>query len=63
MSWRLPGSTAVGSATYQLDVTSEGRYVADGDGPKEVNGSFTVHTPSGDAPNPLWQFDGYVDLL
>ena len=63
VSWRLPGSTAVGSATYQLDVTSEGRYVADGDGPKEVNGSFTVHTPSGDAPNPLWQFDGYVDLL
>ncbi|CAN5573414.1 ABC transporter permease [soil metagenome] len=63
VSWRLPGSTAVGSATYQLDVTAEGRYVADGDGPKEVNGSFTVRTSSGDAPNPLWQFDGYVDLL
>ncbi|HEX2895680.1 MAG TPA: ABC transporter permease, partial [Marmoricola sp.] len=62
VSWRLPGATAQGTATYQLDVTAEGRYVADGDGPKEVNGSFWVHTPSGDAPNPLWQFDGYVDL-
>jgi ABC-2 type transport system permease protein len=63
VSWRLPGSTAVGSALYQLDVTAEGRYVADGDGPKEVNGNFWVRTPSGDAPNPLWQFDGSVDLL
>lgn len=63
VSWRLPGSTAEGSAIYQLDVTAEGRYVADGDGPKEVNGFFSVRTPSGDAPNPLWQFDGYVDLL
>ena len=63
VSWRLPGSSAEGSAIYQLDVTAEGRYVADGDGPKEVNGNFRVHTPSGDAPNPLWQFDGYVDLL
>jgi ABC-2 type transport system permease protein len=63
VTWRLPGSTAEGSAIYQLDVTAEGRYVADGDGPKEVNGFFSVRTPSGDAPNPLWQFDGYVDLL
>ena len=63
VTWRLPGSSAQGTATYQLDVTAEGRYVADGDGPREVNGSFLVRTPSGDAPNPLWQLDGYVDLL
>jgi ABC-2 type transport system permease protein len=63
VSWHLPGASAVGSAIYQLDVTADGRYVADGDGPKEVNGSFTVRTPRGDAPNPLWQFDGSVDLL
>lgn len=63
VTWRLPGATATGSAIYQLDVAAEGRYVADGDGPKEVNGSFQVRTPTGDAPNPLWQFDGYVDLL
>ncbi|GLW09612.1 ABC transporter permease [Microtetraspora sp. NBRC 13810] len=63
VSWRLPGATAVGTAIYQLDVTADGRYVADGDGPKEVNGYFQVRTPTGDAPNPLWQFDGNVDLL
>jgi ABC-2 type transport system permease protein len=63
VTWQLPGSTAQGSAIYQLDVTADGRYVADGDGPKEVNGSFQVRTPTGDAPNPLWQLDGYVDLL
>jgi ABC-2 type transport system permease protein len=63
VTWHLPGATAVGNAIYQLDVTADGRYVADGDGPKEVNGYFQVRTPDGDAPNPLWQFDGNVDLL
>lgn len=62
VSWHLPGSTTTGHAIYQLNVTPDGRYAADGDGPKEVNGYFVVHTPSGDAPNPLWQFDGTVDL-
>lgn len=63
VSWHLPGVEATGSAIYQLDVTSDGRYVADGDGPKEVNGYFQVRTPAGDQPNPLWQFDGNVELL
>jgi ABC-2 type transport system permease protein len=63
VTWRIPGSAAVGSAIYQLDVNPDGRYVADGDGPQEVNGFFQVHTVTGDAPNPLWQFDGSVDLL
>ncbi len=63
VSWHLPGATATGSAIYQLDVTPDGRYVADGDGPQEVNGFFQVHTSTGDAPNPLWQFDSLVDLL
>jgi ABC-2 type transport system permease protein len=63
VTWHLPGATAAGTAIYQLDVTADGRYVADGDGPKEVNGYFPVRTPTGDAPNPLWQFDGNVDLL
>ena len=57
------GSAAIGSAIYQLDVNPDGRYVADGDGPQEVNGFFQVHTSTGDAPNPLWQFDGSIDLL
>jgi ABC-2 type transport system permease protein len=63
VSFHLPGTAAVGTAIYQLDVTADGRYVADGDGPKEVNGYFPVRTSTGDAPNPLWQFDGNVDLL
>ncbi|GAB1339680.1 ABC transporter permease [Streptomyces sp. E-15] len=63
VSWHLPGVTATGSAVYQLDITADGRFVADGDGPKEVNGYFLVRTPTGDAPNPLWQFDGNVALL
>ncbi|MEX2969651.1 ABC transporter permease [Streptomyces sp. C184] len=63
VSWHLPGVQAVGQAIYQLDVTPDGRFMADGDGPKEVNGYFLVRTPEGDAPNPLWQFDGSVELL
>ena len=63
VTWHLPGAQATGTAIYQLDVAADGRYVADGDGPKEVNGFFQVRTPTGDAPNPLWQFDGNVDLL
>jgi ABC-2 type transport system permease protein len=63
VTWRLPGATAIGSAIYQLDVNPDGRYKADGDGPQEVNGFFQVHASTGDAPNPLWQFDGSIDLL
>lgn len=63
VSWHLPDVDAVGQAIYQLDVTPDGRYVADGDGPTQVNGYFVVRTPTGDAPNPLWQVDGSVDLL
>jgi ABC-2 type transport system permease protein len=63
VTWQIPGSAATGSAIYQLDVHPDGRYVADGDGPQEVNGFFQVHTSTGDVPNPLWQFDGSIDLL
>ncbi|MET7573299.1 ABC transporter permease [Streptomyces sp. NPDC005492] len=63
VSWHLPGVAVTGTAIYQLDITSDGRFVADGDGPKEVNGYFLARTSTGDAPNPLWQFDGNVDLL
>ena len=63
VTWHIPGVGAIGTAIYQLDVTPDGRYVADGDGPQEVNGFFQVHTATGDAANPLWQFDGSVNLL
>jgi ABC-2 type transport system permease protein len=64
VTWHVPGVVnAVGQAIYQLNVTGDGRYVADGDGPVQVNGYFLVRTPTGVASNPLWQFDGTVDLL
>jgi ABC-2 type transport system permease protein len=63
VTWHVPGVAITGSAVYQLDVTANGRFIADGDGPKEVNGYFLLKTPDGDTPNPLWQFDGDVDLL
>ena len=63
VSWHLPGVEATGQAVYQLDVTPDGRYMSDGDGPKDVNGYYQVRTPNGDQPNPLWQFDGNVELL
>jgi ABC-2 type transport system permease protein len=63
VSWHIPGVQVTGQAIYQLDITADGRFVADGDGPKEVNGYFLVRTQQGDAPNPLWQFDGNVELL
>jgi ABC-2 type transport system permease protein len=63
VTWRLPGSAAVGQAIYQLDVNPDGRFVADGDGPQELNGFFQVQTAAGNVPNPLWQFDGYINLL
>jgi ABC-2 type transport system permease protein len=64
VNWHFPGvNHAAGQAIYQLDVSANGRYVADGDGPNEVNGYFVLRAPYGDAPNPLWQFDGLVDLL
>jgi ABC-2 type transport system permease protein len=64
VTWHVPAVVgAVGQAIYQLDITADGRYVADGDGPVQVNGYFLVRTPTGVASNPLWQFDGTVDLL
>jgi ABC-2 type transport system permease protein len=64
VTWHVPGvNDAAGQAIYQLDITPDGRYIADGDGPVQVNGYFLVRTPTGDAANPLWQFDGTVDLL
>ncbi|AUG76260.1 ABC transporter permease [Kitasatospora sp. MMS16-BH015] len=63
VSWHLPGVAAAGQAVYQLDLAPNGQLVADGDGPKEVNGYFLVRTPTGDAPNPLWQFDAELPLL
>jgi ABC-2 type transport system permease protein len=63
VTWHVPGSQLAGQSFYQLDVTANGRYIADGDGPQEVNGYFLIATSDGVVANPLWQFDGNVDLL
>ncbi|HET9171590.1 MAG TPA: ABC transporter permease [Actinospica sp.] len=61
--WSVPGDNVTAQAIYQLDVTANGRYIADGDGPVEVNGYFLIDLSGKIEPNPLWQFDGDVDLL
>jgi ABC-2 type transport system permease protein len=63
VSWTVPGYNFAAQAVYQLDVTSNGRYSADGDGPVQVNGYFLIITAGRPVPNPLWQFDSNVDLL
>lgn len=63
VSWNVPAYHATAQAVYQLDVTANGRYTADGDGPVEVNGYFLIVSGGQAVPNPLWQFDGSVDLL
>jgi ABC-2 type transport system permease protein len=61
--WNVPGDNLTAQAIYQLNVTANGRYIADGDGPVQVNGYFLIVTNGKIVPNPLWQFDGNVDLL
>ena len=61
--WAIPGNNVTAQAIYQLNVTPNGRYIADGDGPVEVNGYFLIDLSGNIEPNPLWQFDGNVDLL
>lgn len=61
--WIVPGDNVTAQAIYQLNVTANGRYIADGDGPVQVNGYFLIVTDGKVVPNPLWQFDGNVDLL
>jgi ABC-2 type transport system permease protein len=63
VSWSVPGDNVTAQSVYQLDVTANGRYIADGDGPQEVNGYFLIKTNGQTVSNPLWQFDGNVDLL
>ncbi len=63
VSWAVPGYDATAQAIYQLTVAANGRYTADGDGPVQLNGYFLIVTGGKPVPNPLWQFDGNVDLL
>lgn len=61
--WNVPGYAVTGQAIYQLNVTANGRYIADGDGPVQVNGYFLIVADGKVQNNPLWQIDGDVDLI
>ncbi|MFE9421941.1 ABC transporter permease [Kitasatospora sp. NPDC006697] len=63
VNWTVPGYNATAQAIYQVDVSANGRYTADGDGPVQLNGYFLIVIDGKAVPNPLWQFDGNVDLL
>ncbi|PYC86578.1 ABC transporter permease [Streptomyces tateyamensis] len=63
VSWNVPGYNATAQAVYQLDIAANGRYIADGDGPVQLNGYFLIVVGGQAVPNPLWQLDGNVDLL
>lgn len=51
------------TATYNVDVQTDGCYAADGDGPVSLNGSRTNTGPGyRQLPNPLWLIDGCFDV-
>jgi WD40 repeat protein len=63
-------SALVGQTTYSPDgstlyaaLNGQNTVVALDPNTGAVNGFFQLRTATGDAPNPLWQFDGSVDLL
>lgn len=50
------------TASYVVDVHTDGCYAADGDGPASLNGSRTITGPGyRQVPNPLWLIDGCFD--
>lgn len=51
------------TATYNVDVATDGCYAADGDGPVSLNGSRTITGPGYvQIVNPLWLMDGCFDV-
>jgi ABC-2 type transport system permease protein len=63
VTYLVAGPATPVTATYNVDVQTDGCYAADGDGPPSVNGSRTVtgphYTP---VVNPLWLIDGCFDI-
>lgn len=60
--WRTNAATSAG-ATYTVTVRADGCYTADGDGPVDLVGSQTLVDADGSTVlNPLWAFDGCLDL-
>lgn len=65
VTFLVDGAGTPATALYHLEVRTDGSYVADGEGPREVNELRTipVEGPATDVEvdNPLWQLDGVVD--
>lgn len=62
ITWLVDGPQTPVTATYTLNLSTDGCYAADGDGPTSVNGSATLVDVRGALRvNPLHAFNGCVD--
>ena len=67
VTFLVDGAGTPATALYHLEVRTDGSYVADGEGPRQVNELRTlpVESPGGgvsaaEVLNPLWQLEGAV---
>ncbi len=62
VTWLVDGPGTPVTATYNLNVDTDGCYAADGDGPASVNGSpIITDAAGGTRVNPMFQFNGCID--
>ncbi len=62
VTWLVGGAGTPVTATYNVNLQTDGCYTADGDGPASVNGSATItDTHERTRVNPLFEFNGCVD--
>jgi ABC-2 type transport system permease protein len=62
ITYLVAGPATPVTATYNVDVQTDGCYAADGDGPASVNGSRTITgSHQQQVQNPLWLIDGCFD--
>jgi ABC-2 type transport system permease protein len=63
VSYLADGAGTRVTASYVVDVKTDGCYAADGDGPTTLNGRRTVTGPGyRQVLNPLWLIDGCFDV-
>ena len=63
VTYLVAGPNTPVTATYNVNVQTDGCYAADGDGPASLNGSRTITGPGQrQVVNPLWLIDGCFDV-
>jgi ABC-2 type transport system permease protein len=63
ISYEVDGPATVVTATYNVNVQTDGCYAADGDGPTSLNGTRTIAAAGNQqVVNPLWLIDGCFDV-